>query len=407
MSLFVVAAVLMTVVALAFMLLPLSRAGGDALSRRLSNLEVLRDQRTALDLERQRGSLSVEDYQQAIDELEQRVLAESEAHEPTVPPVRSRAVPMLVLAAVPILATVMYAWLGAPMAIDARPSQAAAAPPTAEQIAADVAEARKRVAANPKDAESWLLIARGSVLTDELAAAVDSYEKVLTLAPKEPEPMLELAELLSRQQGSLAGRPTELIEQALQVAPNYWKALALAGRAAFDRGDYQAAITYWQTLRSQVPAESTALAAIDQGLEQARAKIGASPATAEGSAAAVPAAVAGAEAVAGTVTLAPALREKAGADDTLFVFARHASGPRMPLAVLRKKVSDLPLTFSLDDSLAMSPQLRLSTATQIVVTARVSKSGTVMPGTGDLQGESAPVPPGTAGLAIEISKELP
>jgi cytochrome c-type biogenesis protein CcmH len=216
--------------------------------------------------------------------------------------------------------------------------------------------------------------------------------------------MLELAELLGRQQGGLGGRPTELVEQALKVAPDYWKALALAGRAAFDREDFAAAVTHWEKLRTLVPGESTALAAIDEGLAQARARLGGAAPTADVT---PPPGAPGAERVSGTVTLAPSLKEKVGADETVFIFARHAQGPRMPLAVLRKKVSDLPIEFSLDDSMAMSPALRLSAAASVVVTARVSKSGTVTPGPGDLQGESSPVAPGTGGLSIEIATKLP
>jgi cytochrome c-type biogenesis protein CcmH len=107
------------------------------------------------------------------------------------------------------------------------------------------------------------------------------------------------------------------------------------------------------------------------------------------------------------ITLAPALAAKAAPDDTLFIFARAPQGGRAPLAILRKQVRDLPLAVTLDDSLAMSPAMRLSSVTQVVVGARISKSGNAMPQPGDLQGLSAVVPVGTQGMKLEINEALP
>lgn len=106
--------------------------------------------------------------------------------------------------------------------------------------------------------------------------------------------------------------------------------------------------------------------------------------------------------ISGTVALAPALALKARANDTVFVFARAVDGPPMPLAVIRKQVKDLPLQFTLDDSMAMWPAAKVSAYPRVVVTARVSKSGEGQPRPGDLQGESPVVAAGVSGLRIEI-----
>ena len=108
--------------------------------------------------------------------------------------------------------------------------------------------------------------------------------------------------------------------------------------------------------------------------------------------------------VSGTVTLAKPLAGKAAPDDTVYVFARAAEGSRVPLAILRKQVKDLPLKFTLDDSMAMSPAAKLSGAPKVIVGARISKSGGALAQPGDLQGLSAPVAVGSSGLAIEISQ---
>jgi cytochrome c-type biogenesis protein CcmH len=106
--------------------------------------------------------------------------------------------------------------------------------------------------------------------------------------------------------------------------------------------------------------------------------------------------------VSGSVTLAKSLADKAKPDDTVYVFARAAEGSRVPLAILRKQVKDLPLQFTLDDSMAMSPAAKLSGAPKVIVGARISKSGGALAQPGDLQGLSAPVAVGSSGLAIEI-----
>ena len=111
--------------------------------------------------------------------------------------------------------------------------------------------------------------------------------------------------------------------------------------------------------------------------------------------------------VSGTVKISAALKSKASPDDTVFIFARAASGPRMPLAILRKQVKDLPITFELNDSMAMNPAMKLSNFPEVVVGARISKSGNAMPQSGDLEGKSPVVSVGTTEIPIEIDQTVP
>ena len=151
-----------------------------------------------------------------------------------------------------------------------------------------------------------------------------------------------------------------------------------------------------------VPADSEMARDIKASINEARAMTGkpaGNPLTKD----------AGVKGVSGTVTLAPALKAKAKPDDVVFVFARAAQaaeGPRMPLAILKRKVSELPLKFTLDDSMAMSPAAKISTTPQVIVGARISKSGEAMPRAGDLQGASAPVKNDASGVAVVIDTEV-
>jgi cytochrome c-type biogenesis protein CcmH len=95
---------------------------------------------------------------------------------------------------------------------------------------------------------------------------------------------------------------------------------------------------------------------------------------------------------------------KAAPGDTVFILARPASGPRMPLAVTRITVAQLPYRFKLDDSMAMAAGATISSQAQVIVVARVSKAGTPAPQKGDIEGASAPVAPGANGLNIVLSR---
>ena len=111
--------------------------------------------------------------------------------------------------------------------------------------------------------------------------------------------------------------------------------------------------------------------------------------------------------MAGRVSLAPALAARAAPTDTVFIFARAAEGPRMPLAILKRQVSELPVSFTLDDSMAMAPEMKLSKFAAVVVGARISKSGQATPMAGDLTGQSAPVKAGTRSIELVIDSVQP
>ncbi len=122
-----------------------------------------------------------------------------------------------------------------------------------------------------------------------------------------------------------------------------------------------------------------------------------------------PAAVSGrtALAVSGKVTLAPGLASKGSPTDTLFVFAKAVDGPPMPVAIVRATKRELPFSFRLDDSNSPMPARKLSQAGTVVIVARLSKSGEAAAKSGDLQGMSQPVKPGTDGISVTIDREIP
>jgi cytochrome c-type biogenesis protein CcmH len=199
----------------------------------------------------------------------------------------------------------------------------------------------------------------------------------------------------------------------LELDPKNLKALALAGSVAFESGEYDKAISYWKQARELAAPASDFANNLDQGIRDAQVAKGQPPSNAVVQApsatepAATPAAAGNGARVTGRVSLSPQLAAKAAPGDIVFIFARAAEGPRMPLAIQRKTVADLPIDFTLDDSMAMSPAMKLSNFPRVVVGARISKSGNAMPSPGDLSGQLSDVKVGAEGLQIVIDSVQP
>lgn len=352
------------------------------------------------------GALPQDQYDRARAPLEQRLL-DLVMSGPS--PVRgSRRLLAGIGILIVIVAAAGYWWTGTPTLLagdsDGARSQAQArgeaAPHAtdAAQMSSMVDQLAERLKTDPGNAEGWAMLARSYTVLERHAEALRAYEKAVTLQGDDADLLADYADALAlRNKRQLAGEPMKWVERALKADPRNLKALALAGTHAWDRKDYKTAAKYWQQLVDAGAPDNELVRQIEPGLAQAREKAGLPAVT--GRSAAPPALGTG---VSGTVTLAPALARQANPGDTVFIFARDAQGSRMPLAILRKQVRDLPYRFTLDDSLAMSPAARLSGAAQVIVEARISKSGEARSQPGDLSGQTGPVSPGTASLSLEI-----
>ncbi len=324
-----------------------------------------------------------------------------------------------------------YAWLGTAQHVAVGPAadesaesgERAATPPVVASGPDALAQAEARISGmvdrlaerlktRPDDAEGWQMLGRSYATLGKHGQAIGAYETALRLRPNEPTLLAELAFSAAITNRRVGGADSaQLLQRALKLDPRNPKALALAGTLSLERKDYQGAVQYWEQLARNEPADSPLGRQIQASIAQARQLAGSQAALlpvaddALASITAPPAPrAAAAGTVNGTVTLAPALLGRVSPDDTVFVFARAVNGSRMPLAVLRKQVKDLPLRFTLDDSLAMSPAAKLSSAANVVVGARISKSGKAGAQEGDLQGHLPAVALGTANLKLEISE---
>ena len=423
MIVFVLVAALLVGVALAWLLPPLIRRDPGALvhDRVQMNLGLLRDQLADLEAERVGGTLSPEQYAESKAELERRVLEETESGTRHAAAVASggRATAAVVAATVPIAAVVLYLSFGDPGALDLQSRRADlehSKQPTAQEIEAMLTRLAQRLEKEPDNAEGWAMLARSYYVLRRYPEAVRAYEQLVKLAPQEASVLVDYADALAMREGrKISGRPLELVQQALKLDPQQPKALAMAGTEAFDRKDFRLAAEYWEKLAAVVPADSEMGRSVANSIAEARKLAGLGPGPAESTAKAAPPAAgsatgpaaAAAASVQGTVRLDPAVAARVAPTDAVFVFARAVEGPRMPLAVFRLRVQDLPAKFKLDDSLAMAPQFRLSNFKNVLVNARISKSGSATPSAGDLEGKGIAVDLGASDVVVTIDRVVP
>ena len=398
---------LLTLLVLALLCWPrLRRRSGDGASRRAINTAIYRDQLADLERDLASGTLSQADYAGAREEIERRVL-EDVAADTAPTDTAPRRLPRTALAlavTLPLAAALLYVVLGTPAALDPAARQGPQA--SAAEIEKMVATLAARLEKDPGNLEGWAMLGRSYLVTGRLAEAAKAFDKAGPAMEASTELMLQVAELSAElNEGRIEGRGRELLQRVLKAEPQNPQALVLAGTDAFFRQQYADAVRHWEAVLAQLPPGSPDAQNLTAGIEKARSLQGEAPAGARARAEAKPQAAAG-KTVSGRVTLAPALAGKASPDDVVFIFARAAEGPRMPLAVVRTRVADLPQDFTLDDSMALSPEFKLSSAGTLRIEARVSKSGDATARPGDLRGESGPVQPGASKLGIVIDTRV-
>lgn len=404
----------MLLTALLFVVLPLWRGSSkmNPVQRDNANLEIFRDQVAEMDADLRNGLLSVEMYEQGKRELQSRLL--DEVGEAKVAGTSVMKNPLKTLAIVlsvvlPFIAAGIYWKVGNQQALLQQSVMEGANQGGIAQSESALKELEDMVAAKPEDPNGWFHLARSYSESGRYADAARAYDRLTTIVPDEAQLWADYADVLAMSAGrSLIGKPAELLDKALALDAKNFKALALSGSAALERGDFKTTVRHWESLLKLLPPDDENAKVIKTGIQQARILM--AQKTAGQSTAQPPRAAASsgaAEAITGTVVLSEQLKGRASPEDTLFVLVRAAQGPKMPLAIVRKQVKDLPFKFTLDDSTAMSPQMKLSNFDQVVVVARVSKSGNAMTQAGDLHGTSATIKPGSKGIKLSIDAVAP
>ena len=427
---FVLLAGLMLLAALAFVLLPLLRHGRGA---HLPAASAAR--RRALDDALAAGVITAEEHLAKLAALEQQDLANPTTT--TAAPPRSRSAfhaALLTLLLLPAAAIGLYSHLGNVRALDSAVMDAGRAMngspgPDMDQAVQGLAD---KLAKNPDDVDGWVLLGRAYKSMERFADAREALKNAYDRAPNEIEIQVDYAEALALagETRRIDGRARELLEGAIKTDPNHQRALWLLGIADYQAQNYASAVARWELLRGMLPAEAPVRESLDRQIADARQRggLGAAPdapartagvepasatpaagtAPADGSASAAGAAASSDVRLTVTVSLDPKLRDKAPAGASVFVFARAASGPPMPLAVQRLTVADLPAKVELTEAMGMLPTMKLSQFPEVVVGARISASGNAKAQSGDLQTLSAPLDVNSkAPIALVIDQVVP
>ncbi|MCE4552908.1 c-type cytochrome biogenesis protein CcmI [Pelomonas cellulosilytica] len=381
-----------------------ARVGVDA---RDLTVRLYRDQLAELDSDLAAGTLRDEDHATASAELQRRLLEDADGLATPADARPAGRTPWVLAAALPLLAASLYAGLGTPAALSppaapntkATSAGAAASPAQVDRMLAELAA---RAEKDPGNSRNWIVLARSFRLLGRLPDSARAFGRVVPAElDASPALLVEYADVLGAlANGNLEGRPLRLVNQALAIDSNHVPALSLFATAALSRGDRELAISTWERALALAPAGSEDAKWLAQVLADARTN---ASATAASTTAAAPLAP---TAITGQIRVDTALAAQVRPEDTLFVYARPVDG-RLPLAVLRTRAGMLPLAFTLDDSLAMSPTARLSDAARVRVDARISRSGNAMPAPGDLVAEGQVVATGARGLVLFIDRVQP
>ncbi len=367
------------------------------------NVALYRERLAELDRERDREEIDAERYAALREDLERGLLVDAGRREApraaAHPPPYWMAVAVAV--AVPACSLAFYLWLGSPHGLDPRspPRGTAAGTGPEPPVEAMVASLAAKLAADPADADGWLLLARSQVVLERFDAALVGFERAHALLGDEPSLLADWAEA----EAGVAGNrfPTSALgrlDRAIELDPDHEKALWLGGFAAVQNGRTDIAIARWERLLARQPPGSREESVVTELLAQIRdtgattpaARSEASESTEEIEPAGASRTADGARIVV-EVSLAPDLAVELDAGELVFVFARAPSGAGPPIAVTRTVVGALPATVVLDESNAMVPSRSLASVERALVTARVARSGTASRASGDVEGVSGPV----------------
>jgi len=380
----------------------------------LQNTEIAKERLAELESRLEQGDISQQEFEQTQVEIEKSLLqdvhdGESKAY--VSPKIERNA--YVLITAIPIMALALYWLWGSPDSIhlSAQSSNKSAATQSSQtagnkqQVGSVEEMARqleKKLHANPNNPNGWYTLGRTYMSLKDFDKAVAALKRLRKLVGDEPAVLITLADALTMaNQGRMSGEPFELVKLVLQKKPDDPTALWLAGLGYEEANDRKTAIKHWKKLLPLIKDEPRSVQQIKLLIAAAERKIGIEPTvtptplTPNQSASSNSSSTTNASAVTAsikvTVKLAEGLKTKVSPTDFVLVYARAVSGPRMPLAIVRKQVRDLPMTLVLDDSMAMQPSMKLSNFAKVNLIARISKLGQAIPKSGDAQGEFGPV----------------
>jgi cytochrome c-type biogenesis protein CcmH len=403
--LIVVAALLL--IGLVLVVIPVLRTpvGDQSKGRQQQNIDIARAKKAALDQQQGNANLTQEEYDSALVELQTSLALDIEKSESGNVNQQGKWLVWVLIFALPLASIGLYLKIGEYRVID-NPALAAVAPHQNLTQQSDmtlvqmVEVVKERLRKNPDDARGWFVLGKTMMEMGEFGEAVTAFQRTLDLVgDKEAGVLFSLADALSMQKdGLMAGEPEAMIQQGLKISPQDPTGIWLAGLAAEQRQDYKAAFDYMNVLLPLVANDARSTTEVNRVIASLQLR---APTLVTATKALVQSA-----SLKVSVSLVDELKQQVSSENLVFIYAKAASGPPMPLAVKRLTVGDLPVTVVLSDADAMIPSMKLSSFENIIIGARVSMSGNPVAQPGDLYIETGSVDKNvfTDGVTLFISK---
>lgn len=354
------------------------------------NIELAQKKLQSLEADLENGVITQAQYDPLKNELMlnlQRDLKQSETSIIDEKKGRWLAIPLAVF--VPLLALAVYSVKGDFRAFDdiATQSQLKEKPTTAD-INAMVEKLAQKMKTNPNDSEGWIMLARSYKVMKRYSESVEALRKALALTGEQPEILLQLADVIAMKNGgSLLGEPAELVAKSLDIDANNDMGLWLYGLASAEDGKFNEAIGYWKKLQTHYKPEDDDFKEVQKLINQAHEALGQDAEVLSQSKPDIKTVATG-KSIRVSVTLNEKLKASANPEDVVFIYAQPAQGGKMPLAVVKKQVKDLPLEVTLDDSMAMMPTMTISSVENVQISARISHSGNAIAQSGEPIGKT-------------------
>jgi cytochrome c-type biogenesis protein CcmH len=271
---FLAIAIGMIILGTALLVLPLRKKIRLASGEQEENILILRDQLNQLDVDFAEGRIASDQLTEARQDIEKRLLLEERAIAADQAPQEAKPkgilFPALIIGfSVPICSVLLYLWIGNPVATD--PLAQSQQPALTEQdIQNMVEQLATRLEKDPNNPEGWQMLARSYAAMQRFPEATKAYKKALELNPNNAELTIDYADFLAYQNQSAKGEPMRLILRALELDPSNIKALALAGTAYYEEGQFAKAEQYWARGLKLVPPDGEVAKAFTDNIADAR-----------------------------------------------------------------------------------------------------------------------------------------
>lgn len=362
-------------------------------SSRETNTEIARQRIADIEKQLQDGEIDQLQYQQLHDEIDRALLEDIEARDnlTTTTGVRHTRTTWLILISLPFVAFGLYQFWGTPEAIMTNTSvvmpkdtnHANIPSQHTGDMQAMLHSLENKLQKNPNNPDGWYLLARSYMVQKQYPKAVDAFNRLRQLVGDQADLLAGLADAKAMlQNGDMRGEPFRLARQALELDPKNQTALWLTANGYRDHGNLKKALEYWQRLQPLLENDPQSLHEVNRSITSAQRQLGVEPVTEQKIRPA---------SVLVNVAIDDVLLKSVTPDNYVMIYAQRSHGMRMPLAMIKKQVRDLPLTVTLDDNRALSPMNKLSDAEQVNIIARISKSGMAVKQEGDIEAVVGPV----------------